>query len=116
MMMAMRKSLEARSHLKMGQDTRVNGKSTHLMNLCSEICIYRIQGEQIRQGKGVQVWSDGSKYEGWWRDNKANGKGRLIHADGDVYEGEWKDDKAHGQGTYSHLDGAQYNGQWKEDR
>jgi len=52
------------------------------------------------------VWPDGSMYEGYWMDNKANGKGRLIHADGDVYNGFWKDDKAHGQGIYSHLDGA----------
>ena len=46
----------------------------------------------MREGKGRQIWPDGSMYEGWWRDNKANGKGRLIHADGDVYEGEWLDD------------------------
>ena len=63
-------------------------------------------GSEIRQGKGTQTWPDGSMYEGYWADNKANGKGRLIHADGDVYDGQWKDDKAHGFGTYSHLDGA----------
>lgn len=81
----------------------------------------RYQGEwhldtNVRQGKGVQVWPDGSMYEGYWADNKANGKGRLIHADGDVYDGNWKDDKAHGFGTYSHLDGAKYRGMWKEDK
>jgi len=74
-----------------------------------------IAGSQTRQGFGVQIWSDGSKYEGWWQDNKANGLGRLIHADGDVFEGDWKDDKAHGYGIYSHLDGAKYKGEWKED-
>jgi len=46
-----------------------------------------ILGRDIRQGKGRQIWPDGSMYEGWWKDNKANGKGRLIHADGDVYDG-----------------------------
>ena len=71
-----------------------------------------LRGSQIRQGKGVQYWQDGSMYEGYWANNKANGKGRLIHADGDVYDGLWKDDKAHGYGTYSHLDGAQYEGEW----
>ena len=59
-----------------------------------------------REGKGIQVWADGSMYEGYWKNSKANGKGRLIHADGDVYEGEWKDDKANGYGTYVHTDGA----------
>lgn len=69
-----------------------------------------------RDGKGTQIWADGSLYEGYWRNDKANGKGRLIHADGDVYEGEWKDDKAHGYGKYMHTDGAQYEGYWKEDK
>jgi len=40
------------------------------------------------------VWADGSRYEGYWKGDKANGRGRLIHADGDVYEGDWKDDKS----------------------
>ena len=48
---------------------------------------YRIVNTKIRQGKGRQIWPDGSMYEGWWMDNKANGAGRLIHADGDVYDG-----------------------------
>ena len=34
-----------------------------------------------RHGKGMQIWSDGSKYEGYWKGDKAAGKGRLIHAD-----------------------------------
>ena len=67
-----------------------------------------LKGTQIRQGQGIQIWPDGSLYEGYWADNKANGRGRLIHADGDVYDGEWRDDKAHGKGIYSHLDGAKY--------
>ena len=75
-----------------------------------------LKGQDIRQGRGTQIWPDGSMYEGYWMSNKANGKGRLIHADGDVYDGCWKDDKAHGFGTYSHLDGAQYRGDWQEDK
>lgn len=70
----------------------------------------------VRYGKGTQVWPDGSKYEGYWKNDMANGKGRLIHADGDVYEGDWENDKAHGYGIYTHMDGAQYVGQWKEDK
>jgi hypothetical protein len=50
----------------------------------------------------MQIWPDGSMYEGYWKNGKANGKGRLIHADGDVYVGLWKDDKADGFGIYSH--------------
>lgn len=40
-----------------------------------------------RHGKGMQVWSDGSIYEGYWEGDMANGRGRLIHADGDIYIG-----------------------------
>lgn len=29
----------------------------------------------VRQGRGVQFWPDGSLYEGFWMDSKANGKG-----------------------------------------
>ena len=45
---------------------------------------YRIIDKDIRDGRGVQIWLDGSRYEGYWKNNKANGRGRLIHADGDV--------------------------------
>lgn len=67
-----------------------------------------LKGTNIREGKGKQIWADGSVYEGYWKNSKANGRGRLIHADGDIYEGEWKDDKADGFGVYRHLDGARY--------
>ena len=69
-----------------------------------------------KDGRGVQIWVDGSLYEGYWKADKANGRGRLIHADGDVYNGEWKDDKAHGFGKYHHTDGARYEGYWFEDK
>ena len=41
----------------------------------------------FRHGRGYQIWSDGSIYEGYWKNDKANGRGRLIHADGDIYDG-----------------------------
>ena len=70
------------------------------------ITIYRNPEENIREGRGKQIWPDGSLYEGFWRNDKANGKGRLIHSDGDVYEGDWVNDKAEGFGIYTHMDGA----------
>ena len=76
---------------------------------------WSIQTNQ-RDGFGIQVWSDGSKYIGYWINDKANGLGRLIHADGDVYEGEWKEDKANGRGEYFHIDGAIFIGEWVDDK
>ena len=71
-----------------------------------------IKGQEVKYGKGIQVWPDGAIYEGWWENDKANGYGRLIHADGDYYEGNWKNDKAEGFGTYVHQDGGKYEGMW----
>lgn len=59
--------------------------------------------------------TDGSRYEGAFKDNKANGygtillsynllilrlfkKGKYFYADGSTYEGEYKNDKPHGKG------------------
>ena len=42
-----------------------------------------------RQGKGVQIWKDGCKYEGTWYADHATGHGRMIHEDGDYYFGDW---------------------------
>ena len=40
-------------------------------------------------------YSDGSKYEGEWIDNKANGKGIMYNENEiKIYVGEFKDDKA----------------------
>jgi len=59
-----------------------------------------LTGTEIREGKGKKILRDGSMYEGYWKDNKANGSGRLIHAVGDFYEGQWLADKADGFGVY----------------
>ncbi|KAL4444491.1 hypothetical protein ABPG74_016784 [Tetrahymena malaccensis] len=69
----------------------------------------------VRYGKGIMTWQDGSKFEGYFKNSKANGRGRLVHANGEIYEGDWKDDKAHGYGVYTHLDGATYEGTWIND-
>jgi len=46
------------------------------------------------------VFSDGSMYEGGWKNNKLNGYGILTWSDGDVYEGEYKDNSMNGKGVY----------------
>ena len=39
-----------------------------------------------RYGRGVQQWLDGSRYEGYFIDGKANIKGKLFHSNGDTYD------------------------------
>ena len=48
------------------------------------LTFFRITDTEIRDGRGIKIWLDGARYEGYWRTNKASGKGRFIHADGDV--------------------------------
>ena len=82
----------------------------------AEYCGETQQSKDIRHGRGIQIWIDGSRYEGYWINDKANKKGKLIHFDGDVYEGDWKDDKVEGHGIYYHIDGSKYEGDWKDDK
>ena len=68
-----------------------------------------------RHGKGEQVWDDGSRYEGYWKNDMANGKGRLTYENGEVYEGQWENDVKHGYGIFVHSDGTKYTGEWIQD-
>ncbi len=79
----------------------------------------------MRCGLGVQLWRDGSFYEGAFLLNKPHGRGILIHAQHnytgsgegcDVYEGDWVDGKAHGYGEYCNASGTTYKGGWVADR
>jgi hypothetical protein len=67
--------------------TRINDKSQY-------------EGEwtgDVREGYGVQIWDDGSRFEGnifflyleigLWIDDKVNGRGRFKFGSGEQYEG-----------------------------
>lgn len=66
-----------------------------------------------RQGHGVQIWTDGSLYEGSWCNDKREGKGRMIYYNGNYYEGCWKDDQRHGYGILVETNKARYEGYWE---
>jgi len=70
----------------------------------------------LKDGKGVQIWPDGSLYEGYWKFGQPNGYGRMFHADGDVYIGYFLDGKAEGKGKYIHADQSTYDGNWHNDK
>lgn len=54
-----------------------------------------------RHGRGILLWSDGSKFQGYFKDDKVNIRGKLIHSEGNYYEGEWVNDKV--EGIYIHI-------------
>ena len=73
-------------------------------------------GTDVKEGRGISIWKDGSVYEGYHKNNLSYSIGRLLHADGDIYHGEFKSSKAHGLGYYLHKDGSCFRGYWKEDK
>jgi len=72
--------------------------------------------KNVRHGRGIQYWKDGSKYYGYFTEDKANIKGKLIYNNGDIYQGEFLDDLPNGKGKYSYHDGTIYEGDWKNDK
>eukprot|EP00347_Sterkiella_histriomuscorum_P001950 403370043 len=75
-----------------------------------------VKNFQLQNGYGIQLWPDGSKYEGFWLKNQAYGFGRFILCDGESFEGNWKEDKAYGYGKYFYTDGSIYEGEWYNDK
>ena len=55
------------------------------------------------EGKGVETWSDGRKYEGDFKGGKKDGEGTFEWPNGILYIGSWKDDKQHGTGIYYNV-------------
>ena len=68
-----------------------------------------------KDGRGMYEYSDGSVYDGEWRDGKRHGQGEYED-DHSFYDGEWKDDKQHGKGTYEQKDGVTYVGDFVNNR
>jgi|LauGreDrversion4_2_1035121.scaffolds.fasta_scaffold124805_3 hypothetical protein len=47
----------------------------------------------LRHGQGTFYYSNGSKYEGMWRDNLKNGYGSFTFEDGTTYDGPFENDR-----------------------
>jgi hypothetical protein len=76
------------------------------------------QSGDCRNGQGVLLESDKTKYEGMFVDGKKHGKGKLTYIyEGDTYEGEFTDGKCHGFGKYTWKEGSlkTYEGQFTEE-
>jgi len=86
-------------------------------------------GKNLREGRGVCLYNNGTIYEGEWRKNKEHGNGTLLTGDRKrlIYVGEWERGKMHGKGTYYyHMyasskdeknveNGGVYSGDFKEN-
>ena len=68
----------------------------------------------LRWGRGMQVWPDGSVYEGYWENDHTNGHGRKVYGDGSYYIGSWEDGFQSGSGKLALANGDLYEGEFKE--
>jgi len=79
---------------------------------------YLAQSKVFQEGEeknvlGTFIWkSNGSRYEGEWKENKENGRGYKYWPDGATFEGEWKEGKFNGYGKHTWASGSSYEGSW----
>jgi len=75
---------------------------------------------QVKKGKangrGIAIFSTGSRYEGEWKENKRHGNGSFYWFDGQIYKGGYFEDKRNGIGTYSWPNGDTFIGKWANDK
>lgn len=80
----------------------------------------RYEGEfvgNIRSGLGVYTYKDGSRYAGEWREGRRSGYG-VWEKDGATarYDGEWQTSQRNGYGVDVDAQGVQYFGEFRGDR
>ncbi|MEZ4851227.1 MAG: hypothetical protein R3B93_21955 [Bacteroidia bacterium] len=62
-----------------------------------------------RNGRGTLTYADGSRYEGYWKDNEEHGQGKMYWSSQDkTYDGNWVNGVREGQGTSVYGDKASF--------
>ena len=74
--------------------------------------------EMKKEGKGILIKPDGSKYCGEFKNDKIEGKGYYIDHKGNIYKGEFVDESACGKGEilHSEIKGYSYKGEFKNNK
>lgn len=79
-------------------------------------------GEVDAHGRphGRGVYTGESVYSGQWRHGCRHGRGLQLYSNGDRFDGEWHDDVRSGTGDYTWMAGAAeamtFRGAWQDDR
>lgn len=71
--------------------------------------------DKKKYGYGILINSEGSKYEGLFRNGKLDGRGRYITIKGDFFDGNFSNGSTNGFGIFIHPDGSIYKGNWMND-
>ena len=96
----------------------IQGKKNGLGKLTNKKTKVVYEGEwvnDIKEGNGKEIYSDGSVYIGNFTNNKKNSQGKLYLANGSVYEGEFLNDKINGEGVLRYCDNRVCYGTWKDN-
>lgn len=67
----------------------------------------------VREGFGVQHYSNGDEYHGTWLADKPHGTGTYRYSSGAQYEGQFAEGQRHGRGKYVFASGDVYDGEWR---
>ena len=70
----------------------------------------------LKEGKGVEYYSNGERFEGYFRNGLREGKGKYIWKNGDKYEGDFKKGKREGNGIMYYKNGSRYEGEFKNGK
>ena len=90
--------------------------------------IGELDKNNIKNGRGIQIFGNNNIYYGYWEDNKLNGIGKIIKCNQKIndlnsifnddlipyYLGEWKNNLEDGKGEEIWKDNSIYKGEYKE--
>jgi hypothetical protein len=88
------------------KDDKLSGNGT-LYSPNGEIIETKFENGKVLSGKVggsnkvKYLMADGSYYEGTYADDMRQGKGRQIYPTQDIYEGDWQNDMREGKGKLS---------------
>ena len=108
-------------------------KFNYIMNIYGEIKyeykteVYKNGNKYIgefknkkRNGKGIMYYNDDEEnrklLDGEWKDGMIEGQCTLYWNNGDRYKGDFKNNKKEGNGIFYYSNGCRYEGEFKNDK
>lgn len=87
---------------KLQKDHKIDKSSIQgpIKSSTGQIFMGEIDSSGKKQGLGMQIWQDGSIYEGFFYNDKPHKYGRSIDLLGNMYVGEWLNGTFCGKGSY----------------
>ncbi len=69
------------------------------------------------EGRGIETWADGRRYEGDFKNGKKDGEGTFEWPNNIKYIGSWANGKQHGTGIlYDTRENTKKQGEWNSGK